>query len=77
MQGYNIRIGTEKPLKDDDFIITPSVSKNLALLARIVCSGRFPVLLEGETSTGKTSMVTLEIFLYFIIIYFFESYFTF
>ncbi|VDN51101.1 unnamed protein product [Dracunculus medinensis] len=57
VQGYNIRIGTEKPLKDDDFIITPSVSKNLALLARIVCSGRFPVLLEGETSTGKTSMI--------------------
>lgn len=36
---------------------TPSISANLARVAAAVASGRFPVLLEGETSAGKTSMI--------------------
>lgn len=42
---------------DDSYILTPSVVTKLQTLTRIVASGRFPVLIEGPTSTGKTSAV--------------------
>ncbi|VDB91850.1 unnamed protein product [Peniophora sp. CBMAI 1063] len=40
-----------------DYIITPSVSQKLIDLARIVSSRRYPVLIEGPTSAGKTSAI--------------------
>jgi midasin len=45
----------EQPV--DSYILTPSVEKKLIDLARIVVTGRFPVLIEGPTSSGKTSSV--------------------
>ncbi|KIO05359.1 hypothetical protein M404DRAFT_999966 [Pisolithus tinctorius Marx 270] len=48
------------PLPEDpmeDYIMTPSVEKKLIDLARIVLTRRFPVLIEGPTSSGKTSAV--------------------
>ena len=48
------------PLAEDpmeDYIMTPSVEKKLIDLARIVLTRRFPVLIEGPTSSGKTSAV--------------------
>lgn len=41
----------------DDYIITPSVETKLIDLARIIVTRRFPVLIEGPTSSGKTSSV--------------------
>ncbi|KAM3579719.1 AAA ATPase midasin [Umbelopsis sp. WA50703] len=41
----------------NNFILTPSVEVNLFNLARVVMSGKFPVLIQGPTSSGKTSMV--------------------
>ena len=41
----------------EEYIITPSVEKKLVDLARIIVGQRFPVLIEGPTSTGKTSSV--------------------
>lgn len=41
----------------EDYIMTPSVEKKLINLARIVLTRRFPVLIEGPTSSGKTSAV--------------------
>ncbi|KAI9276342.1 P-loop containing nucleoside triphosphate hydrolase protein [Umbelopsis sp. AD052] len=46
--------GEEEP---NNFILTPSVESNLHNLARVVMSGKFPVLIQGPTSSGKTSMV--------------------
>jgi len=40
-----------------DYVITPSVERKLVDLARIVTTRRFPVLIEGPTSSGKTSSV--------------------
>ncbi|MFH4981499.1 hypothetical protein AB6A40_008208 [Gnathostoma spinigerum] len=57
VENYYIRRGTNEPQDDPLYVRTPSVRKNLAQLSRVVCSGRYPVLLEGETSTGKTAMV--------------------
>ncbi|KAG6819694.1 hypothetical protein H0H93_009563, partial [Arthromyces matolae] len=48
------------PLPEDpaeDYIITPSVETKLIDLARIVLTRRFPILIEGPTSAGKTSSV--------------------
>ncbi|RMZ83086.1 hypothetical protein DV738_g1188, partial [Chaetothyriales sp. CBS 135597] len=39
------------------YIRTPSVDRNLLNLARAASTCRFPVLLQGPTSAGKTSMV--------------------
>ncbi|KAF8711008.1 ATPase, partial [Rhizoctonia solani] len=47
-----------EPVKSvDEYILTPSVQKKLIDLARIVTTRRFPVLIEGPTSSGKTSSV--------------------
>uniref|UniRef100_A0A183BMN5 Midasin n=1 Tax=Globodera pallida TaxID=36090 RepID=A0A183BMN5_GLOPA len=42
---------------ESTYIFTPSVRANMALLASVVATGHFPILMEGETSAGKTSMV--------------------
>ena len=44
-------------LKRSRFVLTQSMTKNLRRLARAVASGPWPVLLEGPTSAGKTTMV--------------------
>lgn len=41
----------------DEYIMTPSVEAKLIDLARIILTRRFPVLIEGPTSSGKTSSV--------------------
>jgi midasin len=48
------------PLLEDpmtDYIITPSFEAKLIDLARIATTRRFPVLIEGPTSSGKTSSI--------------------
>lgn len=42
---------------DEQYIITPSVEQNLSYLARAIMSNRYPVLIQGPTSAGKTSMI--------------------
>ncbi|KAJ3856471.1 midasin nuclear AAA ATPase [Lentinula lateritia] len=41
----------------DDYILTPSVERKLIDLARIILTRRFPILIEGPTSSGKTSSI--------------------
>jgi midasin len=41
----------------EDYIMTPSVETKLIDLARIILTRRFPVLIEGPTSSGKTSSI--------------------
>lgn len=41
----------------EEYIMTPSVETKLVDLARIIVTRRFPVLIEGPTSSGKTSSV--------------------
>ncbi|GBP23274.1 Midasin [Eumeta japonica] len=42
----------------DDYILTLTVKKNLRDIARVISLGRLPVLLQGDTSVGKTSLIT-------------------
>ena len=41
----------------DQYILTPSVQRKLLNLARIILTRRFPILVEGPTSSGKTSAI--------------------
>ncbi|KAG4301503.1 hypothetical protein PCK1_002429 [Pneumocystis canis] len=43
--------------KDDDYIITQTVEKNMLNLVRAITTGKFPILVQGPTSSGKTSMI--------------------
>ena len=45
------------PSDDAKYIVTPTVEARLQFVARMVAAQRFPVLLQGPTSAGKTSMV--------------------
>ena len=49
--------GPLPPDPAEEYIITPSVEKKLVDLARIIVGRRFPILIEGPTSTGKTSSI--------------------
>lgn len=52
-----LEIGPIEPTSVDHYIITPSVRVKLLDLARMIVTRRFPVLIEGPTSSGKTSTI--------------------
>ena len=54
---FYLEKGDLPELPTDDYIMTPSVERKLIDLARIISSRKFPVLIEGPTSSGKTSTV--------------------
>jgi midasin len=49
--------GKEPIVQREDYIITPSVERNLLNLVRATSTRRFPILIQGPTSAGKTSMI--------------------
>ncbi|KAF2675101.1 midasin [Microthyrium microscopicum] len=52
-----LRQGQHFVEKQPHYIITPFVQRNLNNLIRAVFSRRYPVLIQGPTSSGKTSMI--------------------
>ncbi|KAL4918208.1 P-loop containing nucleoside triphosphate hydrolase protein, partial [Aspergillus aurantiobrunneus] len=54
---YWMRKGHLIPEEQPHYIITPFIEKNLKNLVRASSTRRFPVLLQGPTSAGKTSMI--------------------
>ncbi|KAJ1604672.1 midasin MDN1 [Cryptosporidium canis] len=60
---FVVRMGTyDKSFKlsnvvNNNFVITPYVEQNLRKILRILSGSRNPILIEGETSTGKTSLI--------------------
>ncbi|KAM9782721.1 LOW QUALITY PROTEIN: midasin [Neosynchiropus ocellatus] len=57
VEGYWVPQGEMEPAVDPSYILTASVKLNLRDLARVVSAGTHPVLIQGETSVGKTSLV--------------------
>ncbi|XP_054474709.1 midasin [Anoplopoma fimbria] len=57
MEGYWVSQGEMEPATDPSYILTTSVKLNLRDLARVVSAGTHPVLIQGETSVGKTSLI--------------------
>ncbi|PVH69086.1 P-loop containing nucleoside triphosphate hydrolase protein, partial [Cadophora sp. DSE1049] len=49
--------GSETPQEQSHYIKTPSVERNMLNLVRATSTRRFPVLVQGPTSSGKTSMI--------------------
>ncbi|XP_050098366.1 midasin [Anopheles aquasalis] len=56
-EGYWIEQGPREVQECESYILTDSVRNNLRDLARIISIGRLPVLLQGPTSAGKTSLI--------------------
>ncbi|XP_054261518.1 midasin-like isoform X2 [Macrosteles quadrilineatus] len=57
-EGYWVKKGNLKPALPDNYILTPCVRRNLQDLSRIVSLSQYPVLVQGDTSVGKTSLIT-------------------
>ncbi|WWC59552.1 uncharacterized protein I303_102108 [Kwoniella dejecticola CBS 10117] len=49
--------GPMPPAPESRYIITPSVQAKLSDLARVILTKRYPVLIQGPTSAGKTSAI--------------------
>ncbi|KAJ2895800.1 hypothetical protein MKZ38_006154 [Zalerion maritima] len=54
---YWLLQGRQKPIERTDYIITTYVERNLLNLVRATSTRRFPILIQGPTSSGKTSMI--------------------
>lgn len=52
-----LKRGPLPPVEESRYIITPSVQAKLSDLARVILTKRYPVLIQGPTSAGKTSAV--------------------
>ncbi|KAJ1935255.1 AAA ATPase midasin, partial [Linderina pennispora] len=50
-------LDSDKCEEDTSYVLTSSVVTKIKSLARAVMCGRYPVLIQGPTSAGKTSMV--------------------
>ncbi|KAG8124032.1 hypothetical protein E2320_019500 [Naja naja] len=57
VEGYWISAGDNEPTIDETYILTPSVKFNLKDIVRVVSAGTYPVLIQGDTSVGKTSLI--------------------
>uniref|UniRef100_A0A670YJS7 Midasin n=1 Tax=Pseudonaja textilis TaxID=8673 RepID=A0A670YJS7_PSETE len=57
IEGYWISAGDNEPTIDETYILTPSVKLNLKDIVRVVSAGTYPVLIQGDTSVGKTSLI--------------------
>nr|XP_019536538.2 midasin [Aedes albopictus] len=56
-EGYWIEKGPREVQECENYILTESVRNNLRDLSRIISIGKLPVLLQGPTSAGKTSLI--------------------
>ncbi|KAI6654086.1 Midasin [Oopsacas minuta] len=55
--GYWIRKGNLEIKSLESYVITPAIAKNLKDIARIASARQYPILLQGPTSSGKTSLI--------------------
>ncbi|KAK0528599.1 AAA ATPase midasin [Tilletia horrida] len=52
-----LETGSSEPENVDNYVLTPSVQEKLIGLARAVMTRKYPVLIQGPTSAGKTSAI--------------------
>ena len=57
VEGFLVERGNESVVDDSTFILTPYVRKTLASVGRALMAKNHPILLQGPTSAGKTSLV--------------------
>lgn len=56
-RAYWLLKGAQPPKERTDYIRTPYVERNLLNVVRATSTRRFPILIQGPTSAGKTSMI--------------------
>lgn len=56
-EGFWLMKGTFINSSPNHYVMTPYIRKNLSNLCRAVSARQFPILIEGPTATGKTSMI--------------------
>ncbi|UJR34182.1 hypothetical protein I4U23_021588 [Adineta vaga] len=54
---YFILKGDQTLHRNENYIFTPTVTENLINIIRVLSAKSYPVLLQGETSVGKTSLI--------------------
>lgn len=54
---YRLPLGPLLPKTQSHYVITPFVDSHLLKIVRATTGRRFPILLQGPTSSGKTSMI--------------------
>ena len=54
---YWIEKGQFPSIKNENYILTPTIEFQLSCLSRIILTRKYPVLLQGPTSSGKTSVI--------------------
>lgn len=57
LKTYLILKGEQTAKIDENYIFTKTVDENLLNIIRVLSSKSYPVLLQGETSVGKTSLI--------------------
>lgn len=59
IENFCIQISNECPTNDVKYVLTDTVHQNLKCLARIISMSRrrLPILIQGSTSVGKTSLI--------------------
>jgi len=57
VEGYFIRKGPAEPEHPPHYVITPSIKSSLQNLGRCIMMHGLPVLIQGPTSAGKTSIL--------------------
>jgi midasin len=59
VEHFWLKLGPERVLSHEEckYILTASVRENLRRLSRVLIARQYPILLQGPTSSGKTSMV--------------------
>lgn len=50
--------GSKELSGDPDYILTPSIERNLLNLVRASSTKMYPIMIQGPTSSGKTSMIS-------------------
>ena len=57
MKNYFILKGDERIQQNENYIFTKTVNENLINILRVLSAKSYPILLQGETSVGKTSLI--------------------
>lgn len=57
VEGYWIPCGDLERKVPENYILTSSIRRNLKDISRIISAGKLPILIQGATSVGKTSLI--------------------
>lgn len=57
IEGFLLEEGPFDVMEETEYLLTPTTTETLKNLLRVISHSKFPILLEGPTSAGKTSII--------------------